>query len=245
MEEERIDKILMQRNLVSSRQRAEEVIKQHGVRVNGKLLFKPGKKVPCDAEIEMMAEELPWVSRGALKLQKALELWPVNVEGATAMDIGASTGGFTEVLLSEKANKVFCVDVGTGQLVDKIAEDSRVVNLEQTHVRDLTDQEITDPCDLCVIDVSFISLKKVFSHITRFLKPQSSVIALVKPQFEVGKAHVGKNGVVRDKRLYTVVINEIIEEANSNGLTYKAHAESPILGGEGNREFLMWLVKEN
>ena len=242
-QEERLDKVIMLRNLASSRQRAEELIKTAGVKVDGKMIFKPGKKVPLDAEIELLGKELEWVSRGALKLDKALELWPIPVRNHTFMDIGASTGGFTEVLLSKNALKVFCVDVGTGQLVEKIAADSRVINLEKTHVRDLNDQHITEPCDGCVIDVSFISLKKVLPHITRFLKPNAQVVALVKPQFEVGKAQVGKNGVVRDKRLYHIVIEEIIAEAKSNGLIYKAHAESPILGGEGNREFLMWLVK--
>jgi 23S rRNA (cytidine1920-2'-O)/16S rRNA (cytidine1409-2'-O)-methyltransferase len=246
MEEERLDKIVLSRGLASSRQRAEELIKHYGAKVNGKLLFKPGKKVPVDCELEMMAEDMPWVSRGALKLLKAIDIWPLEISGKTFMDIGASTGGFTEVLLHHEAARVFCVDVGTGQLVERIAEDPRVHNLEQTHVRDLTEKQISQLCDGCVIDTSFISLKKVLPHITRFLKTGAWVVALVKPQFEVGKANLGKNGVVRDKRLYQQVIDEIRDEAQSLtiGLTYKAHAESPILGGEGNREFLMWLVKQ-
>ena len=241
--EERLDKIIMLRKLASSRQRAEEMIKNDGVKVEGKLIFKPGKKFPIDVTIEILSEEMPWVSRGALKLLKAIDLWPIDIAGKLFLDIGASTGGFTEVLIKHGVKQVFCVDVGTGQLAEKIAREDRVINLEKTHVRDLSPAIIPELCDGCVIDVSFISLKKVFPHITHFLKPGSPIVALVKPQFEVGKSHVGKNGIVRDKRLYGEVITSIIEAAKSCDMLYKAHAESPILGGEGNREFLMWLVK--
>ncbi len=241
--EERLDKILLQRGLVSSRVRAEQIIREVGVKVNGKLISKTGKKFPLDAEIEMMAEELPWVSRGALKLLEALENWNPPIEEACILDIGASTGGFTEVLLSRHAKKVYCIDVGKGQLHAKLKADERVVNLEKTHVRDLTNRLIPELSDGCVIDVSFISLEKIFPFIHAFLKENAFVIALVKPQFEVGKDNIAKGGIVKNKALYPEVIQQIIRSAEANNLAYKAHISSPILGGDGNEEFLMLLTK--
>lgn len=243
--EERIDKILLQRGLVSTRVRAEQLIQEVGVQVNGKLITKPGKKFPLDVEIQMLEEELPWVSRGALKLVKAIETWNIDFTQKTVLDVGASTGGFTEVALQHGAQKVFCVDVGSGQLHPRIAERSEVVNLQKTHVRELTNRLITDPIDVCVIDVAFISLEKIFPFIHAFLKPGAKVMALVKPQFEVGKENVGKGGIVKNKTLYPQVIESVQQAAKLNQLTYISHTESPILGGDGNMEFLMLLEKEN
>jgi 23S rRNA (cytidine1920-2'-O)/16S rRNA (cytidine1409-2'-O)-methyltransferase len=239
--EERLDKILLQRGLVSSRVRAEQIIREVGVKVNGKLISKTGKKFPIDATIEMMAEELPWVSRGALKLIEALDQWHPTIEGACILDVGASTGGFTEVLLSRNAKKVFCIDVGKDQLHAKLKTDERVVNLEKTHVRDLTQRLIPELADGCVIDVSFISLEKIFPFLHPFLKENAFVIALVKPQFEVGKDNIAKGGIVKNKALYPEVIQQIMKSAEANNLMYKAHISSPILGGDGNEEFLMLL----
>jgi 23S rRNA (cytidine1920-2'-O)/16S rRNA (cytidine1409-2'-O)-methyltransferase len=243
VEEERLDKVLMDRNLVSTRVRAEQIIRESGVLVNGKLFTKPGKKVAVDATIELLAEEIPWVSRGALKLVRAIETWSLTFEGKTVLDIGASTGGFTEVTLSKGASKVFAVDVGKDQLHTRIKEDSRVVNLEKTHVRELTPRLITDEIDICVIDVSFISLEKIFPFIHTFLKPNAQVVALIKPQFEVGKEHVGKGGIVKNKALYPQVIEKIALEGKKNNLQALNSIESPILGGDGNMEFLMLLQK--
>lgn len=243
MEEERLDKILVQRNLVSTRVRAEKIIRGTGVKVNGKLVTKTGKKFPVDCEIEMLSEELPWVSRGAVKLLEAIEKWRPHIRNGVFMDVGASTGGFTEVLLKNDASKVFCIDVGTNQLNEKIKTDERTINLEKTHVRELTPKLIPDAIDGCVIDVSFISLSKVLPFIHQFLKPNAFVIALVKPQFEVGKKNIGKGGVVRDKKLYPTVIENIKNQANLNRLEYIEHIISPILGGDGNQEFLMFLKK--
>lgn len=243
--EERIDKILLQRGLVSTRVRAEQLIQEVGVQVNGKLITKPGKKFPLDVEIQLLEEELPWVSRGALKLVKAIETWNIDFTQKTVLDVGASTGGFTEVALQHGAQKVFCVDVGSGQLHPRIAERSEVVNLQKTHVRELTNRLITDPIDVCVIDVAFISLEKIFPFIHAFLKPGAKVMALVKPQFEVGKENVGKGGIVKNKTLYPQVIESVQQAAKLNQLTYMSHTESPILGGDGNMEFLMLLEKEN
>ena len=242
--DERLDKILIQRKLVSTRVRAEKIIRETGVKVNGKLVTKTGKRFPLDCEIEMLAEELPWVSRGAVKLLEALNTWKPEIKGGTFLDIGASTGGFTEVLLKNDASHVFCVDVGRDQLHPSIAEDKRVVNLEKTHVRELTPKLITEEVDGCVIDVSFISLTKIFPFIHSFIKENGFVIALVKPQFEVGKKNVGKGGVVKDKKLYPQVIDTIKEHATLNNLQYVAHITSPILGGDGNQEFLMYLEKK-
>lgn len=241
--EERLDKILLQRKLVSSRVRAEQIIREVGVRVDGKLINKTGKKFPIDCKIEMIQEEIPWVSRGALKLIEAINKWQPSIAGGTFMDIGASTGGFTEVLLQNGANKVFCVDVGKDQLHQKIKADERVINLEKTHVRELTLKTIPDPIDGCVIDVSFISLEKIFPFIHSFLKPNAFVIALVKPQFEVGKENIAKGGIVKNKSLYPEVIERIKLSAKVNNMEYQDHIVSPILGGEGNQEFLMLLKK--
>lgn len=241
--EERLDKLLIQRKLVSTRVRAERIIREDGVKVNGKLVTKTGKKFPLDCKIEMITEEIPWVSRGALKLEEALNVWAPKIKGTVCMDIGASTGGFTEVLLSKDAQKVFSVDVGHGQLHPKVLEDKRCINLEKTHVRELTPKLITEAIDGCVIDVSFISLEKIFPFIHSFIKEDGFVIALVKPQFEVGKKNIGKGGIVKDKKLYPEVLKKIKASAKANHLDYKEHITSPILGGDGNQEFLMYFRK--
>ncbi len=242
--EERLDKILLQRGWVSSRVRAEEIIRKYGVKVNGKLVNKTGKKFPIDSVIEMIEEEIPFVSRGAFKLIAALEAWGIDPKDKTCLDIGASTGGFTEVLLNGCAKKVFCVDVGSKQLHAKIAADERVVNLEKTHVRELNHNIIPEKSDLCVIDVSFISLEKIFPFIHAFLMENADVIALVKPQFEVGKENVGKGGIVKSTTLYPLVIESVQDFARVNNLLYHNHIESPILGGDGNKEFLMHLTRQ-
>lgn len=240
---ERLDKILLQRNLVSSRTRAEEIIRTHGVIVDGKLVNKTGKKFPLECEIKMVEEEIPWVSRGALKLIAAIEKWNPQIQGKSFMDIGASTGGFTEVLLKNGASKVYCIDVGTDQLHQKLRELPEVVNLERTHVRELTTRLISDQVDGCVIDVSFISLKKVFPFIHPFIQKNGFVIALVKPQFEVGKDNIGKGGIVKNKSLYPQVLEDVSEEAKKNNLNAVGFIESPVLGGDGNMEFLMYFSK--
>ncbi len=244
MEEERLDKILIQRNLVSTRVRAEKIIREVGVKVDGKLITKTGKKVPVNATIELIEEEIPWVSRGALKLLEAISIWKPSIEGKVFLDIGASTGGFTEVLLSNGATKVYCVDVGHGQLHPRINEDERTVNLEKTHVRELTSREIPELADGCVIDVSFISLEKVFPFIHSFLKEGAFVIALLKPQFEVGKENIAKGGIVKNKNLYPIVIEKIKQVGVMNNLTFIEQADSPILGGDGNKEFLIYFQKK-
>lgn len=239
MQEERLDKLLIQRNLVSTRVRAEKIIRETGVKVNGKLVTKGGKRYPVDCTIELMGEEMPWVSRGALKLLEAIEKWKPTIQGGVFLDIGASTGGFTEVLLANGAKKVYCVDVGSKQLHARIAEDERTINLEKTHVRELTPKLIPELVDGCVIDVSFISLEKIFPFIHPFISKNGFVIALIKPQFEVGKENIGKGGIVKDKKLYPTVIENIKSAALQTNLTFIDLIDSPILGGDGNTEFLI------
>jgi 23S rRNA (cytidine1920-2'-O)/16S rRNA (cytidine1409-2'-O)-methyltransferase len=243
--EERLDKILVNRGLISTRVRAEKIIEETGIKVNGKLITKPGKKFAPDVTIELLAEEIPWVSRGAFKLLKALEHWNIDVKDKTAIDLGASTGGFTEVLLSRGIQLVYAVDVGTNQLHSKIKENPKVIDLQKTHVRELTNKQIPTRVGLTVIDVSFISLEKVFPFIQVFLEESGDLIVLVKPQFEVGKENISKNGIVKNQKLYPEVIEKIKKIGLECNLNYQDHIESPILGGEGNREFLMWLKKEN
>lgn len=243
MAEERIDKILLERGLVSTRVRAEELIKKYGVKVNGKLFSKPGKKVPTDAQIELMAEEIPWVSRAAYKLIAALDFWKIDVQGQTFMDLGASTGGFTEVLLNRDLKRCYCVDVGQKQLHNKIAQDVRVVNLEKTHARDLTEKIVPEQLDGMVVDVSFISLEKVLPFTIPFLKSKATVVLLVKPQFELGPGALNKAGVVKDTSQYPQLLESINQMALRNQLEWKGTIDSPILGGDGNKEFLSYFVK--
>lgn len=244
MEEERLDKIIMQRGLITTRVRCEKMIQEIGVLVNGKMVNKPGKKFPIDVKIDLIEDEIPWVSRGALKLLRAIDHWNIDFTGKKVLDIGASTGGFTEVSLSKGADLVFAVDVGTNQLHERIKENPKVVNLEQTHVRELTPSQITSEIDICVIDVSFISLEKIFPFIHQFLKPNATIISLVKPQFEVGKENVGKGGIVKNKSLYPLVIESIQQEAEKSNMRFVDVIDSPILGGDGNLEFLMLLEKQ-
>jgi 23S rRNA (cytidine1920-2'-O)/16S rRNA (cytidine1409-2'-O)-methyltransferase len=242
-QEERLDKILMKRGLAASRERAKTLIESGQVQVDGQLIRKAGRLFPNSVDIILLQEDLPWVSRGALKLLAAIDAFTFQPNGLICMDIGASTGGFTEVLLSKNAKKVFCVDVGHGQLVDKIRNDLRVVNLEKTHVKDLNKNLVPDSIDLCVIDVSFISLEKVLPHLVDFLNPKAQVIALIKPQFEVGKGNLNSKGIVVDEKLYEEVLQRIKSTAENLGFSSKGIIPSPILGGDGNKEFLINLEK--
>ncbi|MEY4804985.1 MAG: hypothetical protein RL331_1506 [Bacteroidota bacterium] len=243
MEEERIDKIILERGLVSSRVRAEEIIKKYGVKVNGKLFSKPGKKVPTDAVIELLAAEIPWVSRAAYKLIAALDHWKIDVKDQTYIDLGASTGGFTEVMLDRGLAKCYCVDVGQKQLHEKIKNDPKVINLEKTHARDLTEKLIPEQVDGLVVDVSFISLEKVLPFTIPFLKDKAQVILLIKPQFELGPGSLNKAGVVKDTSQYPALLENIKQMAQRNQLQWKAYMDSPILGGDGNAEFLGYFEK--
>lgn len=240
---ERLDKLLVQQGLVTSRERARALILAGKVIVNDHMIDKAGERVAVDADLRLKGEDHPYVSRGGLKLAKGLETFSVVVRERIALDVGASTGGFTDCLLQNGAAKVFAVDVGYGQLAWKLREDSRVVNLERCNIRQLKAETLGESPSLAVIDASFISLSKVLPSTLPLLTPAADIIALIKPQFEVGRGLVGKGGVVKDGRLHDQVVEDIRLLAVELGCQVLGVTESPILGPKGNREFLIHLRK--
>jgi 23S rRNA (cytidine1920-2'-O)/16S rRNA (cytidine1409-2'-O)-methyltransferase len=240
---ERLDRLLVERGLVVSRERARALIMAGQVVVGEHLIDKPGQLVATTAEVRIK-NDLPFVSRGGLKLEKALTEFAIDVAGMVAIDVGASTGGFTDCLLQRGAAMVYAVDVGYGQLAWKLRQDERVVCLEKTNIRYLEPVSLPRMPDLAVIDASFISLDKVLPNTTGLIRAHGTVIALVKPQFEVGRGEVGKGGVVRDPEKHKQVVESVCRLANDLKLEVKGVTESPILGPKGNREFLLYLVKK-
>jgi len=243
-EKERIDKLLVQRQLAGSRERARALIMAGRVLVDEQTVDKVGTRIDAAAQIRLKGEDLPYVSRGGLKLAEALKTFAVDVAGRTAIDVGASTGGFTDCLLQNGAARVIAVDVGYGQLAWSLREDDRVVNLERTNIRHLQPGQLDVVPDLAVIDASFISLDKVLPSTLALLAPGSDVLALIKPQFEVGKGLVGKGGVVRDPRQHALVVDRVKTLAEELGCRVLNVCESPVLGPKGNREFLIHLRLE-
>jgi 23S rRNA (cytidine1920-2'-O)/16S rRNA (cytidine1409-2'-O)-methyltransferase len=242
---ERLDKILVERGLTQSRERARALIMAGQVVVSDHVAEKPGQMVPVLAEVRLKGELLPFVSRGGLKLQKALDEFNIDVAGLVVLDVGASTGGFTDCLLQRGAKKVIAIDVGYGQLAWKLRQDERVVNLEKTNIRYLTSDKLPQVPDFAVIDASFISLAKVLPATLSLLGDGGAIIALIKPQFEVGRGEVGKGGVVRDPEKHRDVIDAIKSVADNLGLEVKGVTESPLLGPRGNREFLIFMGKKS
>ncbi|MCM2263633.1 MAG: TlyA family RNA methyltransferase [Desulfuromonadales bacterium] len=240
---ERLDKLLVDRSLAGSRERARALILAGQVIVGEHTVDKAGAKVDIDAPIRIRGEDIPFVSRGGVKLAHALDVFAVAVTGRTALDVGASTGGFTDCLLQRGAAKVYAVDVGYGQLAWKLREDPRVICLERTNIRHLSAETLGELPDLAVIDASFISLDKVLPPTLALLAPGAEVVALIKPQFEVGRGQVGKGGVVRDPDQQAAVVARISEQAELLGCTVLGVTESPLLGQKGNREFLIHLRK--
>lgn len=236
----RLDKLLVESGLVATRQRAQAFIMAGKVRVDGRPVEKAGIRVDADAELALVGEEMPYVSRGGMKLESALDHWKIDVAGKTYLDIGASTGGFTDCLLQRGALRVYAVDVGYGQLAWKLQRDARVVNLERVNIRYLERGQLGDEPEGAVIDVSFISLQKVIPRVVGLMGRGGDIVALIKPQFEVGKGEVGKGGVVRDSHQHERVIGEIASCGGSLGLTVKGVRESPLLGPKGNREFFIF-----
>lgn len=239
MSEERLDRLLVSRGVVASRPRAERLITEFGIKVNGTIVHKPGKKVPSDAVLEPLGEDLPWVSRGALKLIAALDHYALDPTGLTVLDLGASTGGFTEVCLHRGALLVHAVDVGTDQMDPGLKQDPRVNNLEQLHLKDLRSEHLSPLPQAVVIDLSFISLDHVWPRLRSWLSPAGWGVALVKPQFEVGPEHLGRNGVVRDPSIRRKALLRCIAAAETEGLACSDPIDSPIEGGSGNGEFLL------
>ena len=239
----RLDVELVDRGLVQSRERAKVVIMEGLVYVNGQKSDKAGKTVKEDDRIEVRGETLRYVSRGGKKLEKAMQVFPVVLEGCTCMDIGASTGGFTDCMLQNGAVKVYAVDVGYGQLAWSLRTDERVVNLERTNIRYITEEQVPQPVDFISVDVSFISLTLVLPVAHRLLKDGAQMVCLVKPQFEAGKDKVGKKGVVRDPQIHREVIRKVIDCAAELGFWVRGLDFSPIKGPEGNIEYLLFLQK--
>lgn len=244
MVKERLDVLLVKRNLVQSRERAKTTIMAGLVLVDGQKIDKAGTMVKPEAEIRLLGNDLPYVSRGGLKLEKAIKEFGVSLQGKVAADIGASTGGFTDCMLQNGAIKVFAIDVGYGQLAWSLRTDERVVNMERTNVRNVTPEQLGQPVDLASIDVAFISLEKVLPAVKAMLQPAGEIVALIKPQFEAGREKVGKKGVVRDAKVHEEVIFRIVSLVRQLELVPMGLTFSPVKGPEGNIEYLIWLSKD-
>ncbi|MCF2681092.1 TlyA family RNA methyltransferase [Faecalicatena contorta] len=240
---ERLDVLLVKNGLAVSREKAKAIIMSGNVYVEGQKEDKPGTTFPEESHIEVRGHTLPYVSRGGLKLEKALKNFDVTVEGKTCTDVGSSTGGFTDCMLQNGATKVFAIDVGRGQLDWKLRQDERVVCMEKTNIRYVTPEDIGEPVDFSSIDVSFISLSKVLMPIRDYLTEDGEIVALIKPQFEAGREKVGKKGVVREKSTHIEVVEAVTGYAVEHGFDVLALTFSPIKGPEGNIEYLVHLKK--
>jgi len=245
MKKVRLDQLVYELGFTDSRERAKTTVMSGLVFVNGQRADKPGMPVAPDAKIEVHGDALPFVSRGGFKLDKALKVFPVDPSGKVCIDCGASTGGFTDVLLQHGAAKVYAVDVGYGQLAWKLRNDERVVNLERTNLRYVTSEQIPELMDLAVMDVSFISIKLVLPAVKALLKPGADLICLIKPQFEAGREEVGKKGVVREKSTHLEVIQMVMAYAAEIGFEIRNLEFSPIKGPEGNIEYLVHIEKSD
>lgn len=242
-DKERLDVLLVQRNLAPGRDQAKAYIMAGNVYVDGMKEDKAGTKIPVTAQIEVRAASMKYVSRGGYKLEKAMEVFPITLEGKICLDIGASTGGFTDCMLQNGAAKVYSIDVGYGQLDWKLRNDKRVVCLEKTNVRYVTKEQVPEEADFASIDVSFISLTKVLPAVLGVMQPAGQLVCLIKPQFEAGREKVGKNGVVKDVQVHKDVIAMIADYALANGLGILGLDFSPIKGPKGNIEYLIYLEK--
>jgi len=239
----RLDVYLVEHGYLDSRQKAQAVVMSGRVYVDGRRVDKPGAPVAEGAAVEVRGSALRYVSRGGLKLEKAMGLWPITLEGKVCMDIGASTGGFTDCMLQNGAAKVYAVDVGYGQLAWSLRSDERVVSLERTNARYLTHEQVPEEPAFASVDVSFISLKLILPAVAGLLREGGQAVCLVKPQFEAGREKVGKKGVVRDPAVHREVLEHFLSHAKENGFTVLALSYSPVRGPEGNIEYLGWLRK--
>jgi 23S rRNA (cytidine1920-2'-O)/16S rRNA (cytidine1409-2'-O)-methyltransferase len=241
-----LDRLLLERGVTASRERAQALILAGKVLVNGQKIEKAGAGVEGSSEIRLLGEDLKYVSRGGLKLEEALRHWQIDVSGKTCLDVGASTGGFTDCLLQRGAARVIAVDTGHGQIDFRLRQDPRVRLLEKTNARYLTSQQVGDAVDLVVMDVSFISATLVLPAVIAAAFPQPAerpgrqIVVLVKPQFEAGREQVGKGGIVRDPEVQKAAVEKVRQALQTLGCAYTDSIDSPILGGEGNREFLLY-----
>ncbi|MFU0833412.1 MAG: 16S/23S rRNA (Cytidine-2'-O)-methyltransferase TlyA [Oscillospiraceae bacterium] len=245
IQKKRLDCLIFDRGFTESREKAKAVIMEGKVYVNGQKQDKPGTMFPVDTPIEVRGDKLCYVSRGGLKLEKALKSFPISLKDKVVMDIGASTGGFTDCMLQNGAKKVYSVDVGYGQLAWKLRIDPRVVNLERTNVRYLTKEQVPELISFFSVDVSFISLRLVLPVARQFLEENGQAVCLIKPQFEAGRENVGKKGVVRDRKVHIQVISRIVDFVQKNGFSVLGLTYSPIKGPEGNIEYLLYLQKSD
>ncbi|HEX3027657.1 MAG TPA: TlyA family RNA methyltransferase [Clostridia bacterium] len=239
----RIDVLLVEKGLEQSRERAKALIMSGLVFADNQRVDKPGDEINPDSQIEIRGNTLRYVSRGGLKLEKAMDAFGLEMNGKVCMDIGASTGGFTDCMLQNGASKVYSVDVGYGQLAWKLRNDPKVVNFERTNIRYLTDEQVGEQVDFFSVDVSFISLTLVLPVAYRFLKNNGEAVCLIKPQFEAGREKVGKKGVVRDPRVHVEVIEKVCNFAAKLGFVVEGITFSPVKGPEGNIEYLLYLKK--
>lgn len=245
MEKIRLDTLMVEKGLAQSRERAKAMIMAGQVYIDNQKCDKAGLFVTSDTELEVRGDTLKYVSRGGLKLEKAMQEFPISLDGKITMDIGASTGGFTDCMLQNGAKKVYAVDVGYGQLAWKLRTDERVINLERTNIRYVTKEQIQDTIDFASIDVSFISLKLVLPVAKELLSEKGEIAALIKPQFEAGREQVGKKGVVRDKGVHKEVIMKVLSVISELGMYASGLSYSPVKGPEGNIEYLVFITKED
>ena len=243
MEKERLDVLLVNRGMVESREKAKAIIMTGNVFVNEQREDKAGQKFPVDVYIEIRGKKLKFVSRGGYKLEKALQVFPIDLTDLTCMDVGASTGGFTDCMLQNGAKFVYSIDVGTNQLAWKLRQDERVRSMEKTNIRYVTPEDVGELVDFVSIDVAFISLTKVLEPIWHLMKNEAQMVCLIKPQFEAGREKVGKKGVVRDLAVHKEVMEQVISYAKSLGFLIKGLDFSPIRGPEGNIEYLLFIQK--
>ena len=241
----RLDRVLVKKGIVQSRERAQAMIMSGKVTVNNRIIDKSGTLVLPEDDIVLKGEDQPYVSRGGIKLEEALKVLDIDITGFVCLDVGASTGGFTDCLLQHDVGRVYAVDVGYGQLAWKLRQDPKVIVIERKNIRHLSFETLSCLVDLITVDVSFISLKKVIPEILKFMKKDARILALIKPQFEVGKQDVGKKGVVRDPALHAKVIKDLINFFAKIRLIHEFVVPSPILGPKGNREFFISLKFES
>lgn len=242
---ERLDVLLVRKGFYPSRERARSVIMAGRVFVNGRRVDKPGTQVTPDADIQIRGKDNPYVSRGGLKLARAIEAFEIDLKGKVVLDVGASTGGFTDCALQEGAARVIAVDVGYGQLAWKLRNDPRVTCLERTNIRYLDPESLPERADVVTVDVSFISLSKILDQLHALSGDDARFILLIKPQFEAGREKVGKKGVVRDPEVHQDVLYRVLEEMRARGWSVLGITHSPIRGPEGNIEYLAYAAKRN
>lgn len=241
----RIDILIYEKGLTSSRSKAKELIENSQISVNNKIITKPSEKIDEDADISIIGKKLRYVGKGGLKLEKSISAFNINLIDCVCIDFGASTGGFTDCMLQNGAKKVYAIDVGQGQLDKKLLDNKKVINLEKTNIKTVSNNMFDESIDFCSIDLSFISIKFAIKVVYNVLKENGEAVFLIKPQFEAGKQRIGKNGIVKDTKVHKAVIQDLLPIFISNKLSVLDLTYSPITGGDGNIEYLIHVKKSN